>query len=150
MPSNLINDLNEEEDTMEVKTCKKCGKLFQYITGAPICPRCKKKEEELFQEVKAYLRANKGSTMEEVSEATGASLTMIQRFLREGRLEVTADSPIALSCEQCNAKIYTGRFCDKCKRDMEQGFAAAAKTMTPHQASVEKEKERMRFLNSKK
>lgn len=73
---------------MQVKTCKRCNKLFQYVTGRQVCPKCRKREEELFGQVKDYLRENKGASMEEVSEATGASLGLIQSFLREGRLEV--------------------------------------------------------------
>ncbi|MGL5677589.1 MAG: flagellar protein [Cellulosilyticaceae bacterium] len=133
---------------MEVKTCRRCNKMFQYIGGKPICPRCKKKEEELFQVVKAYLRENVGATMEEVSEATGATLGMIQGFLREGRLEVTPDSPIALTCEQCGAKIRTGRFCDKCKNHLSNSLQDAANSMKPTVTKEAKEKERMRFLDS--
>lgn len=134
---------------MEVKSCRKCGKIFQYIAGAPICPRCKKKEEEIFQVVKAFLRENRGATIEEVSEATGASIGMIERYLREGRLEVTPDSPIALSCEQCGAKIRTGRLCDRCRANLSSDLSAAAKSIQDsHPVRHEKDKERMRFLDS--
>lgn len=134
---------------MEVKACRRCGKIFQYITGAPICPKCKKVEEDLFQDVKAYLRENKGASMQEVTEATGASVSMIERYLREGRLEVTTESLISLSCEQCGAKIRTGRLCDKCRSNLSSDLSAAAKSIQDsHQVRREKDKEKMRFLNS--
>lgn len=134
---------------MEVKACRKCGKIFQYISGPPICPRCKKKEEELFQEVKAYLRENKGATMQEVTEATGASAGMIERYLREGRLEVTTDSLISISCEQCGTQIRTGRLCDRCRTNLSSGLSAAAKSIQDsHPVRREKDKEKMRFLDS--
>lgn len=134
---------------MELRMCKKCNKPFQYITGAPICSRCKKEEEELFQVIKDYLRANKGASMEQVCEVTGASVKMIERYLREGRLEVTADSAITLHCEQCGAKIRTGRLCDRCRARLNSDLSEAAQSIHASNAvRIEKTKERMRFLNS--
>lgn len=132
---------------MNIKECKRCRRVFQYITGKPICPQCKKAEEEMFQVVKEYLRKNVGANMEEVSEATGASLGMIQGFLREGRLEVTADSPMALGCEKCGATIRSGRLCNKCKDSLSNALQSAANSMKPVH-TAQKEKERMRFLDS--
>ena len=40
---------------MEVKNCKGCGRLFNYMGGAPLCDGCRKKFEQKFQEVKQYL-----------------------------------------------------------------------------------------------
>ena len=40
---------------MEVKNCKGCGRLFNYMGGAPLCDACRKKLEEKFQKVKQYL-----------------------------------------------------------------------------------------------
>ena len=45
---------------MEVKVCRGCKKMFQYIAGAELCPRCKQIEEEHFQKVKEYLRGGEG------------------------------------------------------------------------------------------
>lgn len=43
---------------MEVRNCRSCGRLFNYMGGAPLCPACQKKLEEKFQEVKAFLEEN--------------------------------------------------------------------------------------------
>ena len=34
---------------MEVKNCKECGRLFNYMGGAPLCDGCRKKLEQKFQ-----------------------------------------------------------------------------------------------------
>ena len=34
---------------MDVRNCKNCGKLFQYV-GKPLCPACNKKLEDKFFE----------------------------------------------------------------------------------------------------
>ena len=41
---------------MEVSNCRSCGRLFNVITNSRICPSCKQKQEDKFQEVKEYLR----------------------------------------------------------------------------------------------
>ena len=41
---------------MEVKNCKNCGRLYNYIGGVyRLCPECMRKLEEKFQEVKDYI-----------------------------------------------------------------------------------------------
>lgn len=103
---------------MDVRICNGCKKMFQYIAGPTLCPNCRKKEEEMFQTVKDYLRENPGANMYHVSQATNVSAALIEKFLREGRLQVSADSPIALACEKCGRKITTGRLCSECKKEI--------------------------------
>ena len=54
---------------MELMNCKNCKRLFNYIAGDPICPKCKELLEDKFQEVKKYIRENPGSNVDEVAEA---------------------------------------------------------------------------------
>ncbi|WP_069998883.1 hypothetical protein [Cellulosilyticum sp. I15G10I2] len=139
---------------MEVRVCKRCKKIFQHISGPEICPKCKQKEEEMFQVIKEYLRNNPGANMTEVSHETEVPVSLIESFLRQGRLEVTPDSPIALSCEGCGAKILTGRLCSKCNSGLMGDLQGAARDIrTEKQAADAKEAERMkgqkmRFLKS--
>ena len=37
---------------MDVRNCKDCGKLFNYIGGAPLCQTCLKKLDDKFVQVK--------------------------------------------------------------------------------------------------
>jgi flagellar operon protein (TIGR03826 family) len=123
--------------------------MFQYITGPDICPKCKQNEEELFQIVKAYLRKNPGAAMNEVSEETEVSISIIENFLKQGRLEVSPNSPIALSCESCGSKILTGRFCSKCHSNLVGELSNTSKKMTDELSAKKIEKtEKMRFLRS--
>ena len=132
---------------MDVRVCKRCKKMFQHVSGPDICPKCKIKEEEMFQVVKDYLRKNPGASMSTVSEDTEIPVSLIESFLRQGRLEVTADSPIALTCETCGVKIYTGRFCARCNTNLANDLSDVAKQMT--QANNQPAPaEKMRFLRS--
>ena len=53
---------------MEVKNCKDCGRLFNYMGGAPLCDGCRKKLEQKFQEVKQYLDENPNASVNQVSD----------------------------------------------------------------------------------
>ena len=99
---------------MNVRNCRKCGKLFNHIAGMPICPACKEKLEQTFQEVKKYVRENRTADIREVAEACNVEPAQIQQWIREDRLEFTEDSPVKLPCENCGTMIRSGKYCEKC------------------------------------
>ena len=45
---------------MNVRNCRNCGQIFNYVTGAPLCQICKARLEEKFQEVKKYIMEHRG------------------------------------------------------------------------------------------
>ena len=102
---------------MDVRNCRGCGKLFNYISGPFICPSCREKMEEKFQEVKKYIQENPGSNVASVAEACDVDPNQIRQWIREERLEF-ASGASEISCEKCGAAIPSGRFCDKCKAYM--------------------------------
>ncbi|ADQ41183.1 Flagellar operon protein YvyF [Caldicellulosiruptor acetigenus I77R1B] len=106
---------------MDVRNCRRCGKIYLY-DGSPICPQCRKEEEEDFKKVKEYLYDHPGATLPEVSNATGVSPEKILRFLKEERLEIVGESNIILECERCGKAIKTGRLCDECKKEVGTRF----------------------------
>ncbi|NSW90057.1 MAG: MerR family transcriptional regulator [Firmicutes bacterium] len=114
----------------ELKNCKRCGKLFNYIGGIPICPACKDEEEADFQKIKKYLYENPGASISQVASDLNMGIDKIKKFLREGRLEIIGDDGIPiLRCEKCGEPIKTGRFCDECSRSMSTEFSMAANKM---------------------
>ena len=135
---------------MEVKVCRNCKKMFQYTTGPVLCPKCKQLEEEMFLKVKDYLRENPGSNMSDVSQATNVSATLIEKFLKQGRLQVSQDSPIKLTCDKCGKKITTGKFCDSCKKEILEGLSEVKHSMVEQQAKEVQREAKMRFLQSDK
>lgn len=111
--------------TMEVRNCRGCGRLFNYMSGAPICDQCRRKLEEKFQEVKEYLRDNPNSTVAQVSEAMDVSTKQIKQWIKEERLSLTTAGADGIVCEQCGAPICSGRFCNKCKASMVNNLEGA-------------------------
>lgn len=133
---------------MDVRNCKSCGRLFNYMEGAPICSNCKKQLEEKFQEVKSYLRDNPNSTVTQVAEEMDVSVKQIKQWIREERLSLTVAGADGISCEQCGAAICTGRFCEKCKASMVNTLNGAIEKPKGSVVMKKQEKDgnRMRFL----
>ena len=134
---------------MNARNCRKCGKLFNYISGPPICMACREALEVKFQEVKEYIRENARATIPEVAEACDVSQTQIQQWLKDERLEVTEGSGIALLCENCGEPITSGRFCTKCKNTMADRLNESIRkpeAPKPQPKKDTKENPKMRFL----
>lgn len=135
----------------DVRNCRKCGKLYNYIGGAPICPQCKESEEEDFKRIKEYLYEYPGASLTQVSTELDISVELIRRFLREGRLEITnEDGNLILECENCGRSIKSGRFCAECERELASGFRSAAKQIKSEldsQTAVNPKTFGMRYLN---
>lgn len=134
---------------MDVRTCKYCRRIFNYLSGANVCPACREKLEEKFQEVKAYVQEHKGAGIREVAEECEVEVNQIRQWLREERLELTESSAIVLNCESCGAPIRCGRFCDKCKNVLANNLQSVIKgkePLPPARNKMEKDNARMRFL----
>ena len=136
---------------MNVKNCRICGRIYNYVAGPNVCPSCRESMEAKFQEVKEYIRAHKGCGIQEVSEACDVEPGQIRQWLREDRLEVTEDSAIFLNCESCGAPIRSGRFCDKCAGNMMKGLNEAIGSGKKQEApkkpvSKDGDRAKMRFL----
>lgn len=112
---------------MESRNCPKCGRLFTYIKD-PLCPECMKAEEETFQKVRAYLKEFPGNSIAQVSRDTGVSPRKINKYLRDGRLEVTEGLSDFLTCMNCGKPITTGKFCRDCSSKLSKGFQSFATT----------------------
>lgn len=99
---------------MELKNCRNCKKIFNYITGEPLCPKCRDYMEDKFQEVKQYITDNPRENITEVAEACDVSVAQIKRWVRAERLSFTEDSLVGLECERCGKMVHSGRFCKEC------------------------------------
>ena len=134
---------------MNVRNCRKCGRVFNYAMGAVLCPHCREKEEEKFQTVKAYVFDHKGADINEVSEACEVSASQIRQWIREDRLQFADDCPIRIPCERCGAMIRSGRYCDKCNYDIAKELGQIRKiTLVNNNQNKTKssDRDKMRFI----
>lgn len=133
---------------MEIKNCKRCNRIFNYIAGKMICPACKDEMEAQFGGVKDYMSEHKNAGINEISENCGVTNNQIRQWIREERLTFGEDSPIGIDCEGCGTIIKSGRFCAKCKTDLTRGLLDLTKKEEPEQKNDLRKSQsaKMRFL----
>jgi uncharacterized protein len=124
---------------MEVKVCKNCRRLFNYIYGPELCPDCagmmantnteepktaKKsllkrpllEEEKKLDQVKEYILNHPKATVAQIAEANEVSANRLLDWVREERLEFSDDSEYAwFACAKCGVKIKSGIYCHRCR-----------------------------------
>jgi len=110
----------------DVRNCRRCGRMYNYLSGPPICIDCKNADEEIFKKVKEYLYDKPGSSLAQVSMDLDVTVEKIKMFLKEGRLEITEGSNIILECERCGKSIKTGRFCNECQNQVSNDIVGTA------------------------
>ncbi len=136
---------------MEVRNCKGCGRLFNYIGGMPLCEACRKELEDKFQQVKDYIYEHKGADINEVAEKNDVSVQQLRQWVREERLEFSESSQVGLACERCGAMLRSGRFCKACKDKLANNLGNMYRSEEP-KVAIKKETNtnaRMRFLDGK-
>ena len=132
---------------MDARNCRSCGTLFNYISGPPICTKCKKKLEEKFTEVKEYLDGHPRATISVVSEEIDVSVKQTKQWIREERLSLSDATDAGVTCETCGKPICSGRFCDKCKAKMHNELSGViAKPVSAPAKKKDHDGNRMRFL----
>lgn len=137
----------------EVMNCRRCKKIFMYSgVGPKICESCKKQEDEDFEKVRAFVREYPGATAQEVSQATEVPVQLIYRFLKDGRLEVSESSPIALQCENCGVRIRSGRFCVACSKKLAADMIRMGKTLNDalQRSSDTKDNAGLRYMHGER
>ena len=136
---------------MNVRNCRRCRKLFNYVIGPYLCPQCREDMEQKFQEVKKFVREHAHADVRTVSEECDVDTTQIRQWVKEERLIFSDDSAIGIACERCGTTIRSGRFCEKCKIEMTNGFKNA---ITPAREQTTKKREdlhnnpKMRYLDN--
>ena len=114
----------------ELKNCKRCNRIFTYMTGLPICPACVKEDERIFDEVSEYIRNNPGAPLSTVSKDLDISYEKLLKYVKEGRLQIRAESGgFYRFCEKCGEMIIEGKFCKHCEYRISTVLDASKKNL---------------------
>ena len=101
--------------SLKLTNCSKCGRIM--AKGfRNICPVCYQEIEDQYEKCFKYLRENRKCSLQELSEATGVSMSMIVKFIREGRISIADYPNITYECDVCGAPIREGHLCEACRR----------------------------------
>jgi uncharacterized protein len=104
--------------SLEIKNCPKCKKTFVKIKE-PICPECFKEEEAIFEKTRNFIKENPKVSLDVVSLELDISVKKIQKYIKEGRIDVSESEGITMKCDSCGKNINSGRYCDKCAQIMQ-------------------------------
>ncbi len=98
-----------------IKICKLCNCHMNYIYGEMFqCPSCGRKERTDFGKVREFLEIAGPQPAVIISQETGVELKVIDKFLRQGRIEIPDGSDIYIKCQSCGTDIRYGRYCPDC------------------------------------
>ncbi len=99
-----------------LKFCAVCRRTLPDTYEGELCPACQ--ENQLFSEVKEYIRAN-DVTEYQVAEEFNIPRLLVKKWIAEGRIEYKEEEEkIAnLHCSMCGETITFGTLCQKCYRE---------------------------------
>ena len=131
----------------ELINCKRCNKVFTFLAGLPICPGCMQEDERIFDEVSMYLRENPGAPLSTVSKELDISYDKLMKYVKEGRLQIRADSGGYYKfCEKCGELITSGKFCKKCEQHIATVLDVSKRNLQKKIEEGEQRKRDYRFL----
>lgn len=126
---------------MQLRNCSRCGKVFMYVSRR-ICPDCQKEIEQDFERIRVYVKAHPGATVAEIATELDLDPDMIVEFVRQGRSEVVV-SGLVLQCERCGEDIVMGKYCDKCRQELDKEMRN--QTLAPEAPAAAPERDRQRM-----
>jgi flagellar operon protein (TIGR03826 family) len=122
--------------SLNVANCPQCGRVF--VKGIQeVCPNCIKEIERQFDSCSKYLRENRATSLNDLSEATEVPIRQITKFIREGRISIKNFPNMTYPCESCGNAIREGQICDSCRSKL-------SKDMNNSQADEARRQERLR------
>lgn len=97
------------------RQCVKCdGRYVFQGYGRYVCEGCGDERYDDFGKIRKFLDEHGPSPAVVIAEGTGVQIAKINRFLRQGRMEIMDGSGEYITCEKCGQSIRYGRFCPTC------------------------------------
>lgn len=111
---------------LETGRCEKCGGVLKDPgLGIYVCSKCGHEIISEFGKIKKFLQESGPTNAIEISKATGISVNRIEKYLREGRIEIPEGSEVYIPCEKCGTDIRYGKYCPACAANLSKQFKSA-------------------------
>lgn len=132
---------------LEVGRCENCGGLLKDAgLGIYICSQCGHEMLSEFGKVKKYIEENGPSNAYKISQGIGVSVSKIDKYLRQGRIEIPEGSESYISCEMCGTDIRYGKYCPTCATKLKKQLMTAF--MPSEIGEVPKKSGKMRYMGN--
>ncbi len=147
--NNLIDSkMGNEKKKTDVRVCRNCGRRLIRSAKNGLCPMCA--EQELFNDVRDYIRANDVKDYD-VAEKFGLPLVKVKEWIRQGRIQYKDDPTMKASimgnfCEICGSPLNFGTVCPRCMKDKKKENIKGVAITQPNSDGDKK----MRFLDNDK
>ncbi|MDR5658114.1 hypothetical protein RH915_01295 [Serpentinicella sp. ANB-PHB4] len=129
-----------------IRACRKCRKPIHEKSLHEYCESCYKKIEEVFEQIRDYLREFPGATSYEMEQRLGIPVHVINNFVKDGRLVEMPNEFLNIQCIKCNCLLLSAyhKYCPACEVKMIRELDDAKEALTPKQINT-KEKGKMHF-----
>ncbi|WP_049945819.1 MULTISPECIES: hypothetical protein [unclassified Butyrivibrio] len=106
------------DEKVQTRICLNCGRRLLYSIKGNLCPQCA--EQELFCEVRDYIRANDVKDYE-VAEHFNLPLAKVKEWIKQGRIQYKDDPTMKQVlmgnyCQVCGKPTSFGTICPKCMK----------------------------------
>lgn len=108
------------------RTCSECGGKYKFDgRGAYTCVECGHVTYDDFGKIRMYIDVHGPSPAVAISEGTGVPVQKINRYLRQGRIEIPDGSGEYIGCERCGEPIRYGRYCPACAAALSKSMSVS-------------------------
>ena len=137
---------NKEYKLLEVGRCENCGGILKDAgVGIYVCSQCGHETLSPFGKVKKYIQENGPDNAYNISQGTGVPVSRIDKFLREGRIEIPDGSDCYITCGMCGTDIRYGRYCPTCATKLKKELSSAL--IATEIGEVPKKSGKMRYMS---
>ena len=106
--------------------CDKCGGKYKYkAQGIYECEDCRNVMLDDYGKVRVFLETNGNAPAIVISAETGVPVSVIQEYLKDGKLEIPDGSDIYIKCEKCGKDIRYGKYCPSCATQLSKDLQGA-------------------------
>ena len=131
----------------KLRTCRKCKAFVHENSLHDYCPACYKKVEDVFDQIRQYLREYPGATSFEIEQRLGIPMHVVNNFVKDGRL-IEIDNPfLNLECVRCGCLLLSAhhKYCPTCELQMLRELQHAKADLEVSTAPKVRETGKMRF-----
>lgn len=99
--------------------CKSCGGVLVYRgLGSTAAKSAGERTLTIMGKHAIILRKTRAPSAVDIEKNTGVSKVAIREMLKESRFEIVEGTKSFLRCEGCGKEIRSGRYCEKCEKDI--------------------------------